>query len=228
MTRGIWIAAIIIAGLFALLRYFPLAWAASFAPDNNATYSGTIWNGQISGLPLVDRMNVKTTLSGVALESGAAAGATHVRAIVSPSRARDLVAAMPISAIPTTDGRLKGLSGQLSLRLDEIVGAGDACTRASGRASTNVLESNRAQFDWTGPLLSGPVDCDDGKLRVRLNGVDDSQSIAVTILTGFSGQYEANVEVQTPDPMAANVMTLFGFSEQGQNRFNLSEQGRWR
>ncbi|MGB6229342.1 MAG: type II secretion system protein N, partial [Litorimonas sp.] len=140
----------------------------------------------------------------------------------------DLVLGMPIARLPISDQRLAGLSGRLSLRVDEAVIEDGACLSASGSASTDVLAANRARFDWTGPELSGPVDCVDGRLRVRLSGQDAAQQVEATVLTGFDGMYRTDISVSTRDPMAGNVLTLFGFAQDRAGSYTLSEQGQWR
>ena len=115
-----------------------------------------------------------------------------------------------------------------ALQVAEATMKDGACLFASGTASTNVLAANRARFDWAGPDLSGPVDCIDGRLRVRLSGEGGTETVAAVVTTGFDGVYQSDVTVMTTDPAAGNVLTLFGFNPAGSGEYRLSEQGRWR
>lgn len=224
--RAVLIALAILAGLIALVRSFPLAWVATALPDGVGTYSGTVWNGQISQIPLLGNVQVEGRLGGARLVS--APGHIRFSGDVSPNGVSDLVLSMPVAQLPTSDARLSGLAGRMSLRIDEAQIDDGACVSASGRASTDVLAANGARFGWAGPELSGPVDCVDGRLRVQLSGDGPDENVSATILTGLDGLYQSDISVTAPDPAAGNVLTLFGFNPAGAGRYSLSEQGRWR
>ena len=223
--RGLILIAVL-AGLFALIRSFPLSWAASAAPEFGATYSGTIWNGQVRDIPLLGQLNVKGRLFGANIDSGA--GPVTLRGDVSPGGVKDLILSMPIASLPMNDQRLAGLDGRFSLTIDEATIQDGACVSATGRASTNVLAANQARFDWAGPDLSGPIDCVDGDLRVQLSGEDATQRVEAIVVTGLDGVYRADISVRTNDLAAGNVLALFGFTPDGADGYALNEQGRWR
>ena len=224
--RGWIILITVLAALVSLVRHFPLAWVGSFLPDGIGTYSGTIWNGQVSDVPLLGAVSVEGRLVGAKL--GTAPGDVTFSGDVTPSSVSDLRLSLPIALLPISDDRLAGLGGRVSLRIDEAAIEKQTCAFARGTASTNVLSSNRARFQWAGPDLSGTVDCVEGRLRVRLSGEDDAQTVDATIVTGLDGVYQADITVTTRDPMAGNVLTLFGFSPNGEAGYSLAEQGRWR
>jgi hypothetical protein len=220
---------IIVALLFgtaSLIRHFPLAWAGAALPAQVGTLSGTIWNGQVADVPLLGTVAVKGGFGNLSFLT--APGEVTLSGKVSPSGVEDLVLSMPIARLPTNDSRLAGLAGRMSLRIAEATMKDGACLFASGTASTNVLAANRARFDWAGPDLSGPVDCIDGRLRVRLSGEAGTETVTAVVTTGFDGFYQSDVTVTTTDPAAGNVLTLFGFNPAGNGDYRLSEQGRWR
>ena len=225
MRAGL-IALAVLAGLFALIRHFPLSWAGASLPGEVAQLSGTIWDGQASDIPLVGSLSVKGGLGYVRLETPP--GDVTLSGDVSPGGVKDLRLSMPVSRLPMRDARLSGLSGRVSLQIDEARIDDGACVSATGSASTNVLAANEARFDWAGPALSGPVDCVDGRLRVRLSGQSDIETVDATILTGLDGVYQTDIAVETRDPAAENALILFGFSARPGGGFQLSEQGRWR
>lgn len=213
-------------GLASLIRHFPLAWAGATLPAQVGTLSGTIWNGQVADVPLLGTVAVKGGFGNLSFLT--APGEVTLSGKVSPSGVEDLVLSMPIARLPMNDARLSGLSGRMSLRMAEATVKDGACLSASGTASTNVLAANRARFDWAGPELSGPVDCVDGRLRVRLHGEAGADTVMAVVTTGFDGMYQSEVTVTTADPAAGNILTLFGFNPAGNGDYRLSEQGRWR
>lgn len=224
--RGLLIGLAVLAGLASLVRYFPLSWAGNALPSGVGTYSGTIWNGQVSNVPLLGAVSVNGSLRGVQLQTPP--GEVAFSGDVTPNGVTDLVLSMPIAHLPMSDTRLEGLAGRMSLQIDEAVIKDGACVSAIGRASSDVLASNRGRFQWAGPELSGPVDCIDGRLRVQLNGEDAGQVVAATITTALDGIYRSEISVTTNDLAASNVLTLFGFNPADAGRYTLSEQGRWR
>lgn len=224
--RGVLIALAVLAGLFALIRHFPLSWASAMLPGDVAELSGTVWDGQASNIPLLGDLSVKGRLGYVQLETPP--GEVTLSGDVSPRGVTDFRLSMPVSRLPMTDARLSGLSGRVSLQIDEARIDDGSCVSASGTASTNILAANQARFDWAGPDLSGPVDCVDGRLRVRLSGQTNVETVNATILTGLDGVYQTDIEVETRDPAAENALVLFGFSRAADGSFQLTEQGRWR
>lgn len=221
----------VMAGLASLIRHFPLSWAGAALPADigtlsGTTLSGTIWDGQVDNVPLLGTVAVKGGFGNLSFLT--APGDVTLSGKVSPTGVETLILSMPVARLPMSDSRLSGLSGRISLRIAQAVIKDGACVSATGTASTDVLAANRARFDWTGPELSGPVDCDDGRLRVRLNGEAGTQTVLATIVTGLDGVYQSDITVSTSDPAAGNVLTLFGFNPAGNREYRLSEQGRWR
>lgn len=220
----------VLVGLASLIRHLPLTWIGAWAgdalPAEVGVLSGTIWDGQVEDVPLLGTVAVKGGLGNLSFLT--APGDVTLSGIVSPSGIENLVLSMPIARLPMSDARLSGLSGRISLRIAEAVIKDGACVSATGTASTNILAANRARFDWAGPELSGPVDCEGGRLRVRLRGDAGAETVRATITTGLDGLYQSDVTVSTADPAAGNVLTLFGFNPAGNGDYRLSEQGRWR
>ena len=208
-----------------LVAGLPLSWVAAPVPDIGARYSGTWWNGQASGVPLLGQVSVDGGLTSVGLATPP--GDVTLMAQLGPRSLNDLALAMPIDRLPTSDARLAGLAGQFSLRIDAARYSGAGCESAEGTASTNVLAVNGARFSWEGPVLSGPVDCVDGRLRVQLSGEDGGTTVRSVTTTGVDGLYQTDTTVTTADPAAGNALVLFGFTRSGAREFTLSEQGRW-
>jgi hypothetical protein len=216
----------VLAGLLSLIRYFPLSWAGAALPAEVGTLSGTVWNGQVEDVPLLGTVAVKGGLGNLSFLT--APGEVTLSGTVSPTGVDNLILSMPVARLPMNDARLSGLSGRISLRVAEAVIKDGVCVSAMGTASTDILAANRARFDWAGPELSGPVDCTDGRLRVRLRGEAGTETVLATIITGLDGVYQSDVTVSTTDPEAGNILTLFGFNPSENGDYRLSEQGRWR
>ena len=216
-----------LAGLASLIAHLPLCWVLPGAlAQQGVTASGTVWNGQLGGVPLVGSLSVGTTLSGVRLLS--APGPVTLRARIKPGAVSDAALSMPIAALPLQDARLAGLAGRVSLRIDAAEFDGDACLSASGTAASDVLRSNAPRLGWAGPELAGPIDCVDGRVRVRLSGEDAGTTVDALTTTGADGLYQSDITVRSADPAAGNALVLCGFTPAGANEYRLSEQGRWR
>lgn len=224
--RRLLILLAVLAGLASLIRHFPLAWAGAALPDGVGDFSGTIWDGNVTNVPLLGSVQVDGKLTGARLTS--APGDVSFSGDVTPGGVTDLILSMPVSRLPVSDTRLTGLNGRVSLKIDEAVIEDGACLSATGQASSDVLAVNAAQFQWFGPTLTGPVDCVEGRLRVRLSGAERGQTVNAEVLTGLDGIYQTEISVATTDPTAGNVLTLFGFNPSGTGAYTLSEQGRWR
>lgn len=218
----------VLAGLTSLVRYLPLSWVGAGAnvPAEIGTLSGTIWDGQVEDVPLFGTVAVKGGFGNLSFLT--APGDVTLSGKVSSTGIENLILSMPIAQLPMSDARLSGLLGRISLRVTEAVIDDGVCVSADGTASTDVLAANRARFDWTGPELSGPVDCEDGRLRVQLSGQSGQETVSAVITTGLDGLYQSDVTVSTTDPVAGNILTLFGFNPTGNGDYRLSEQGRWR
>lgn len=224
--RLILIILAVLAGLVSLIRHFPLSWVGAALPADVGTLSGTIWDGQVEDVPLLGTVAVKGGFGNLSFLS--APGDVTLSGTVSPTGIDNLILSMPVARLPMNDARLSGLSGRISLRVAEAVIKDGVCASATGTASTDILAANRARFEWAGPELSGPVDCTDGRLRVRLRGEAGTETVLATVITGLDGVYQSNVTVSTTDPAAGNILTLFGFNPAENGDYRLSEQGRWR
>jgi len=222
----------VIAGIINL----PLRWVAPHVmPDGlgqNLTYIGTVWNGQVSGLDYIQTANF--TLNPKALVSGGLplafqtrSNAMAVSGQASQSRLNDIRFTGTLAKLPTRDGRLKELAGQVNISLSDMQIEDNNCRSAQGQVSTDFLRLNRARWQWQGPELKGPISCEDGELVVNLLGKDNNQNIRADLRLFKDGRYAANFTVQTSQPEAGVVLPLYGFELVGRD-YKLTEQGQWR
>ena len=229
-----WVLPALLSGVAAFIMCLPLGWAASWVlPDNVKTLApdlemaGTIWRGTVSGLPLMGTANVQTFPFARRVEFEAGEGRNFISGMLTPSEAKDVDVRMDFSTIPFTDGRLKGLQGDFMAQISEMIIADNACASVAGSAKTDVLQRNGGTVQWTGPELSGPIQCEEGSLVANMSGQDAQQKILAIIKLNPNGTYRAEVDVRTARPEADLVLPLFGFSRSGQS-FVLTEQGKWR
>ena len=219
-----WILAGLLAAAGSVVANLPLSWIP--LPPDAGTPSGTVWNGQLSDVPVFGQVGVATKLG--AVELATAPGDAALRGTVGPSKAQDLIVSVPLAAVPMNDARLANLGGVINLSISEARYGEEGCESATGRAMTNVLVANARQLGWAGPELAGPVDCVDGRLRVSLSGRNADGEIEAVTTTGVDGTYQTEITARTPDPAAGNALVLYGFSRAGEGEYRLAEQGRWR
>ncbi|RKQ72129.1 type II secretion system (T2SS) protein N [Litorimonas taeanensis] len=235
----------ILAGVvLGLVAFLPLSWVGpmvlpSAFKTNNTAYFGTVWKGGLLNLRDVNTVNYTLKPSallrgGYPLEIELGAVGVEVSGFAAQNKARNLSMHMNVASLPLPDPRLKGLSGQINARVETVNWDKDGkCKSLSGTAQSDVLTRNRALFQWDGPVLSGPIGCDNaGDYIFNLSGQDDLQSITARISISALGQYKSDINVITRDEDAALVLPLFGFEDRGHKaegrEFSLVEQGQWR
>lgn len=231
------------SAFLALLMFLPLSWLGpSLVPAEltkaQTTYQGTIWKGTISNLQDVDTVNYQLNplklFGGLPVSARMTATGLVANARLASNKARDVNLRINVASLPLPDPRLRGLSGQITAQLDQVSWTKEgACKSATGTAQSDILMRNKSLFSWTGPRLSGPVQCDDNNdYQFLMSGKDDIQTIKADISISVFGDYKSDIRVITRDSDAALVLPLFGFEERGESaagmEFRLVEQGKWR
>lgn len=222
------IAAVLLGGLVGIVKQAPLAWIVGdrlVIADPEAMAMGTVWAGHIAyieGLP-----PISTELNRTQVTLTANGGQLEMSGVASPQGLSDLSLILAINSLKRFDPRLAGLQGEISLNIDEMLFSEARCLTATGQASTDVLAVNNARWQWVGPRLNGPIQCQDGGVIIDLAGQNATASVAAQIAIDPSGPYRTTVIVDTTDPGAALVLPLFGFERTGQSAFRLSESGAW-
>lgn len=235
MTRWFVLAAAL-AGFAALAAFFPAKWAASLAlPDNvraQAKFTGTIWHGAVIpnakfGLsPIRYAVSPKAVIGGGDYLSFQSSGALSLRGSGSHKRLQSLNISGPLQAFGPTDPRLGGLLGDVQLNVQDFIFE-PFCESGTGMASTDILARNQAYLNWTGPILSGPLSCQNGILTANLTGAQGAQRIDLTLQFSGNGTYRADIDVTSPEPDIAPYLQGFGFSGDAR-RLSLAETGNWR
>lgn len=225
----------LLGAALGMITQFPLSWVAPHVmPENlgpNIRYSGTLWSGRITGLDYVGAAEFKLApkallKGGLPLSFQTSSSAMHISGEASRTKIEGLRFSGQLAGLPTNDGRLKELVGEVNINIEQIILVED-CTSAKGQANTDFLSRNQARWQWRGPALSGPITCESGDLIANLSGSEDAQSIKADLRIMPDGTYRADISVRTPQPEAGVVLPLYGF-EKKNGEFRLTEQGKWR
>jgi len=232
--RIIALVCICAAGL-GVFSQLPVAWVGPhIVPDGlgaDIRYSGTIWNGNINGLDIIGNAQFQLTpksllSSGLPLSYQTSSPVMQLSGQASRHHIKNFNFSGQIAGLPTSDGRLKDLAGNVNIEVAELK-FNKTCFSAAGQASTDILSLNQSRWQWKGPLLSGPLRCEDGDIIAELSGAENGQSIQATLRIKIDGAYRADFSVRTPQPEAGIVLPLYGFDKRD-GEFHLTEQGKWR
>jgi hypothetical protein len=220
----------------ALLSQLPLRWVApSFMPEGvgqDFQYSGTVWNGRVKGVDYLGVVNFQLSpkafiSSGLPLSFKTQSPAMTISGQASREQLKDIRFNGVLAKLPTRDGRLKDLAGQVDIRVSDLKIDESGCTSAHGQVSTDFLALNQSRWQWRGPKLSGPISCEGGDVIAKLAGQDNGQTIRADLRLNQDGNYAANITVQTNQAEAGIVLPLYGFEAVGRE-YKLTEQGQWR
>lgn len=229
------IASLIGAATIAGAANFPLSWIGeAVLPDSitpRPVFLGTIWNGQIANIdginPVGTSVDLRKILSGSApLSFKSRSPFLTFSGNAKLNGAVTTQAKGHITGLRVFDARFQSMAGTYDLSLEDMV-IRESCASGNGTFSTDILEENYAQWQWKGPIVSGPITCENGQIIAKLSGQDQTQNITAQINIDLNGQYRAHAKVVTSDPRAAFVLPLFGFEKTSQG-FSLAEAGAWR
>lgn len=235
MKKRSFILVILLGAALGVITRLPLAWVAPhIMPDglgDNINYSGTLWRGKITGLDFIGAAQYKfnprrVMKGGLPLSFQTASEAMKISGKASRNKIIGLNFIGQLANLPTTDGRLKGLTGDVNIQITALKFDKD-CESATGKASTDFLSRNKARWQWQGPVLSGPVSCEHGDLIANLTGAENGQTVRADLRILTNGAYRADISVKTSLTEAAIVLPLYGF-EKRNGEFKLTEQGKWR
>ena len=225
-----------LGAIAAVISQLPLKWVAPhLMPEGlgqNIQYAGTVWNGQVRGVDYIGTANfefnpITLLTGGLPLNFSSQSSAMSISGQAARKQLKDIRFSGVLARLPTRDGRLKELAGQVDIRVSDLQIADNACASAAGQVSTDFLAVNQARWQWRGPKLAGPISCEAGDLIVNLLGQENRQIIRADLRLSADGNYAANIIVQTNQAEAGVVLPLYGFEKQGRD-YKLTEQGQWR
>lgn len=218
----------------ALLLLFPLRIVLGWSDLERMGFTarqvgGTIWHGRIGDLHLRSQPlgTLDVTLDPAALMVGTVSMAfERLDDPEGPLNGR-LVAGLK-RGVRSTSGRI-GVGEMFAplplaaLELSDvtILFRGGQCSEASGRI-TPVLATPipGVQLD---PGISGSVECDGERARVRLDSPSGAQRIEFYVRE--SGDFRAWMVVRSDDPLVNSALSLYGFRPSA-NGLRLSVDGR--
>lgn len=233
MGKRHYIAAGLLALTAALISRFPASWAAQLAaPDVNASYGGTIWDGHIRGLnglpPVAFRLSPKAALTQDPLLTFWGHGnGISINGTASHAAIQSLSLTGQASFLTQMDSRLLGLSGDFSVTAKHIGFDASCEADTAGTLITDILANNTQRLGWTGPHLTGPLRCEGGDLTASLSGNSPGQALEATLKVITNGTFQIRAIVNSNHPKAALVLPLYGLEQRGE-RFTMTEAGKWR
>lgn len=237
---------IVLAALWAficLVIFMPARWMTGFIPAEAraqivpGSVAGSIWNGQAAAF--LPKTKWPVTLSYKLSPLGAILGRPFTKLVffgdglsgaghVGLKGAKDIKTEFQLGQLPVTDPRLAGVSGDVFITLESLK-YGKGCEAASGQARTNILTANKTRWQgWSGPILSGPISCEDGTLKARLSGRDKDIDVTVDLHLFAEGRYDMDMQLQPQidlPPELTFVLSAVGFESQSNGTMRLREQG---
>ncbi len=215
----------------AVISQLPLAWVGPKAPIGGKipVYSGTVWNGLISG---TDAGNLKLSTSLGRLISGAnpvhitgGPAGLSLKAEAGTKGLRALKAEGTMRALALRDPRLALVNGNFRIDVPDMQVA-KTCDYAEGTVWTDFLAQNGSRLRWAGPVLEGPVSCEEGQIVLNLTGKDAAADITAQIRIDLSGTYKTDIMAKVSDLNAGMALQFFGFTAVA-GGYRLTEQGKW-
>lgn len=235
MKKRVYGLASLCGAMLAALTQLPFAWVGPHLMRDgmgpNVRYSGTVWVGQITGIDYVGTAQFKISIKHLAsgklpLSFSTSSPVMTLSGGASHKRIEGLKFYGQLAGLPTNDGRLKELAGDVNIDVSELE-FNNECILATGKVDTDFLTKNQARWQWRGPFLSGPLRCDEGDLIVQLSGSENGQIIQANLRIKVNGAYRADFSVRTSQQEAGVILPLYGF-ENRNGVFHLTEQGKWR
>ena len=226
----------------ALLAFFPLSLIVSRLDVSPAKIifgrvSGTIWRGSISDIYFAERrvgdgrvalsawslLRVRPRLD-VALFNGPVKGQARVLVLGKKIEVRNADGLAQLGALNYRDPTGRPLIGQLSFHFSELSFVQGECVGGAGRISTDVLSDLALRYAFEAPLLQGDVVCEQGRIKMNLNG--KTAALTISIIAEVDGEldYTATIEVEAMEANLGSVLELYGFDREG-NHYSFMERG---
>jgi len=198
--------------------------------------SGTLWAGTVQGLrwrgmdlgearfgfrPLAlafGRFGMDVVLTGKGAVTGQGFIALTPRGIF----IRDLSVTADVRALPL----VLPLTGNVSIDVARAEVGRAGCRVLDGAVQTDALVNRPAGLAWRGPVLSGPVGCNDGAIVIPLKGEAGAEVVAVMMTLARDGTFGIRIDASTPDPAVIGALSAVGFVEAG-GMMTLNQRGRW-
>ncbi|MAK62215.1 MAG: hypothetical protein CMK09_14695 [Ponticaulis sp.] len=191
-----------------------------------AQANGTVWNGSVHGIQY-DQQSIgsaRIETDWLSIFSGKLSSLVRINDGVVNGRGR--VSAGLTGQIEIEDLRLSGstveltnirkeirdLAGEYTLSIRNATLWDGRCRSASGTVWTDLLTKMDRTVDWTGPELTGPVSCRDGRFVLTLTGETPGQeTVDATLEIGLDATGAFEAEVTNAQQETGRALTLIGF-----------------
>lgn len=231
MRTGLVILGIAVFAVTVLAR-FPLGTALGWAdlPVGYRGVSGTLWDGEVSGL-IVDgerigdaaiRVHFLPLLTGqvraeIALSGRGLNGAGTISLRGGRFVARDAETVADLSRFGLADVFGQPLRGRLDATIREVIFAmGDGgCIAADLDVSTDALAQSLGVYGGDGLELAGQGRCEEQDLVIPLAGENANAVIRAELRLQPDGRYRSSLAVTPRQPGFASFLTQVGFRDDG-------------
>ena len=229
----------IVIAVVAAIIMLPAAYVMKRVSANDemiqyAAADGTIWDGEVQNIRygiqeigdaqinsswlslLTARLSSDIRLTGTGLNGRAQiteglGGGTTIKNLRVLGSTEDLVNIAP---------EIRDLAGEFTLDVREARLTEEDCKAAQGTVWTDILTKMERRYRWTGPELSGPVTCENGRFILMLGGQNSAgENVSAKLEIGMDGFGSFTADVTTPIRETSQALTLLGFASQGGNVF---------
>jgi hypothetical protein len=235
MKIVIFIVIAVVVVIVGAVAMFPMSMAADFAakaaPDfKYAKADGSVWSGKLTGVTYGAQRIGDVSVAGDfgSLFGGKAAGTvalsrnglTGAADMAWPLGGKELALSRfklegAVSTVRGMPEAVASRGGKFRLELSELKFAGDKCQSAKGQVWTDAL-AKVSHKGWTGPELTGPVSCEDGKLVVNATGkAPTGEDVVARMDIGGHLDMAMTATVTNARGGALESLKSLGFTEQG-------------
>lgn len=115
-------------------------------------------------------------------------------------------------AVPLSElGLSLPLNGMVHLENVGVVFKDGTCANAVGKVRIDQLSANLGAEQWSGPELSGPLQCKDGEAYVRAAGSQGGADLAVEVRLGKDGVLRVRSTISGSDPVTEGALRALQF-----------------
>ncbi|UTW56520.1 type II secretion system protein N [Kordiimonas sp. SCSIO 12610] len=204
--------------------------------SNEGKFKGTIWNGTASNIETPfgsTSLSFKANPFSFILMSASGEWEANSRSLRGSGHAdigffsnpRISNAKININLAPLN--LQEAIIGNLIFNIEELeINRNGACVNVTGNAQTDALIRSQDALKWQGPMLEGPITCEDGNFRINMGGVKNEDSVQINSVLHTNGLFQHKITVYSDNPVLALALTYQGFEQQG-NSYILTRNGRW-
>jgi hypothetical protein len=236
--KALWIIFLAFLLIFLTVKIpFSIINPTNAASALSGKFSGTIWNGTAKDIITpVGALNLRFKASPLSLLMLSVSGEWQANSLgvnaqgkaeTSLFSNRKLTASqieLNLSAFNIQEAIIGTLN--LDIRALEISENG-ACIAVDGDGKTDALIRSQETLNWRGPLLEGPLSCDNGNFILTLAGENNGERVTIKSTLFTNGLYQHDITVSSDNPLLAAALVYQGFEDNIED-FRLQKNGQWR